>query len=79
MEYREPISKTSYLIIYGVIMSALATIFFILYVGHDCPTLETQAIEVTKENKETIKKINDAEDKNTIDSLTNILFGFESK
>lgn len=72
------ISKGAYLVVYSTVMTALAVLFCTLWITYDCPEATTTP-ELTEENVQIIKNIQDAETKNDVDSLTNALFGFESK
>jgi hypothetical protein len=66
-----------WLIIYALIVSFSLVIVSISYYNHECPKVETP--EIQKKNLLLIKKINNAETKNNIDSLLLELYGFNSK
>jgi hypothetical protein len=66
-----------WLIIYALIVSFSLVIVSISYHNHECPKVEIP--ELTKETIEQIKKINNAETINDIDSLLLELYGFNSK
>ena len=65
-----------WIMIYSLLVSMALVIVCISYSNHECPKVEIP--ELTKKNIEQIKEINEATDKHTLDSLTNVLFGFES-
>jgi len=66
-----------WIIIYCVLSTFLWILFLIKWQSHECP--KPTLPEITEKNQLIINKINNANDKPTIDSLLLELYGFKSR